>query len=289
MLKQNHPYRTENGTQIIELRYTSILKKWPGPFNEHYIQTTAGRTFVLEGGNPGREPLVLLHGSMENSTMWFKYWSELSRSHHIYAIDIIGEVGRSLLETKLKSSSLYPVWLKEVFDALEIPFALMAGVSSGASICLFMASQFPERVKRVIAMVPTGVICNISFIALCKILLLPIHYNKKRQASLFRYLNGKSFAKGEGQEHIDIAFENNINNNRVIMLPVFKFKPEKLSAFKVPCTCYMAELDPLSNAHAVKREINRLNGNIKVVVIPGQGHFLDFNLLPYLNLGEALT
>ncbi|MBN2441908.1 MAG: hypothetical protein JXJ04_11190 [Spirochaetales bacterium] len=86
---------------------------------------------------------------------------------------------------------------KQQSNLTEPGRAFIAGISTGANIALLMASYYPDYVEGVLAMVPFGVISGISLSALLKILLLNINYSEKKQAALFRYLNGQPLS-GKG-------------------------------------------------------------------------------------------
>jgi pimeloyl-ACP methyl ester carboxylesterase len=58
---------------------------------------------------------VLLHGGGGNSTMFIDNVATLSKHFRIYAIDIIGEAGKSVGARPTKITE-YSIWLKEVFD-----------------------------------------------------------------------------------------------------------------------------------------------------------------------------
>ena len=88
-------YRSPAGRQQILQQYEQILSLWPPPNTFHQIDTGFGKTFVIESGNNTGPPLVLLHGSASNSAMWLGDAMLLGQTHHIYAMDIIGEPGKS--------------------------------------------------------------------------------------------------------------------------------------------------------------------------------------------------
>lgn len=88
-------YRSPAGRQLILQQYEQILSHWPPPNAFHQIDTGFGNTFVIESGSNTGPPLVLLHGSASNSAMWLGDAMLLGQTHHIYAVDIIGNPGKA--------------------------------------------------------------------------------------------------------------------------------------------------------------------------------------------------
>jgi pimeloyl-ACP methyl ester carboxylesterase len=122
----------------------------------HQIDTEFGKTFVIESGNKNGHPLVLLHGSASNSAMWLGDAMLLGQTHHIYAVDNIGEPGKSSeLRPPLKKG-VYARWLQAVLDALCIESTALAGNSLGGWIALDLATCAPERICSLVLLASSG-------------------------------------------------------------------------------------------------------------------------------------
>jgi pimeloyl-ACP methyl ester carboxylesterase len=70
-----------DGKQQILGQYQQILSFWPAPSEFHHIGTEFGDTFVIESGSKEGHPLVLLHGSASNSSMWLGDAAVLGQTH----------------------------------------------------------------------------------------------------------------------------------------------------------------------------------------------------------------
>ncbi len=123
-------FKSEESRDMIRSRYNQILSAFP--FKQLYIDTSFGKTFILESGVPENPPLILLHGSCSNSAFWFGEISVLSNMFHVLAVDIIGEAGNSEEKRLDLNQDGYADWLKEVFDALSIEKAVVMGNSLGS-------------------------------------------------------------------------------------------------------------------------------------------------------------
>jgi pimeloyl-ACP methyl ester carboxylesterase len=95
--------------------YEEKLSRWPVPYESVYIQTQYGHTHVLISGNPGNRALVLLPGLAVTSMMWLPNIETLSKHFHCFALDLIGDHGKSrLIDAKVypRSGREYSIWLR---------------------------------------------------------------------------------------------------------------------------------------------------------------------------------
>jgi pimeloyl-ACP methyl ester carboxylesterase len=150
-------YKSELGRKEIISFYKSVLKGWIKPHKEHHISTSYGNTFVIESGERKNPKLILLHGSSSNSAMWMADVKSYSKSHHVFAIDIIGECGNSSEERPRFEKSNYSNWLNEVFEELEINLASIVGCSLGGWIALEFSIQNPQKVNKLILIATAGI------------------------------------------------------------------------------------------------------------------------------------
>lgn len=169
-MKQHAIYRTAEGEQQIQAFYAKLLADWPRPNRHHLISSRFGETFIVESGQLGKPALVFLHGSSSNSAMWIAEAHQLSTDYHIYAIDIIGECGKSAPNRPEFKNGNYTAWLKELLDALHLDTIALVGCSIGGWIALDFAIQNPHRVASII-LVATAGITNIKTSVVFKLIL----------------------------------------------------------------------------------------------------------------------
>lgn len=149
-------YKSEAGRAEILGQYAAFLSFWPSPFTHHVVSTEFGDTFVIESGNPADTPVVLLHGSASNAAMWLADAAVLGQMHRVFAVDIIGEPGKSAETRPRMSSGCYARWLRQVLDELSINKTAIAGNSMGGWIALDFAIKSPERVSALVLLATSG-------------------------------------------------------------------------------------------------------------------------------------
>ena len=91
----------------------------------------------------GKKPLVLLHGFMENTTIWNEMEAHLSKDFTLIKIDLPGH-GKSKVYQEIHPVELMAEKVKEVIDALKLEKINLLGHSLGGYVSLAFAENFPE-------------------------------------------------------------------------------------------------------------------------------------------------
>ena len=112
-------------------QYDEALKLWNMKIETFFIETAFGKTHVIACGPKDAQPVVLLHGMTVSSTMWLANAPVWSQSYRIYAIDIMGDFGKSECHRPIKTSLELNSWLNEVLDALNVDDIYLIGHSMG--------------------------------------------------------------------------------------------------------------------------------------------------------------
>lgn len=149
-------FKTVEGRDKIRDYYNNILSAFP--ITQRYVDTSFGKTFVLEVGSKDNQAIILLHGSCSNSAAWFQDMAALARQYHVYAVDILGEPGNSEDHRLDIESDEYSCWLSEVIDNLKINKAIIIGNSMGGWMALHFAAAYPKRTAALVLMAPSGII-----------------------------------------------------------------------------------------------------------------------------------
>jgi len=108
------------------------------------VATWAGTTRVYRWSGTG-EPIVLLHGMGGTGLTWGPYVEGLA-GHDTYAIDTIGDVGRSEQTALIEDGDDLARWLDETLAGAGIARAHLAGTSYGGYLALNLAARNPQRV-----------------------------------------------------------------------------------------------------------------------------------------------
>ncbi len=277
-------FRSAEGREAVLTRYNGILSQFP--VEKRYVDTAQGRTFALEAGPKGAPAVVLLHGSCGNSAFWLGDIFPLATRFRVLALDIPGEPGLSDENRFDFQTDSCVSWLDSALDALGVTRAALIGNSFGGWMALKYAVSRPERLAKLVSVVPAGVV---------------------PPSALFGAESLKTKVEGaEGRKEISGAitadealpppvaeFLRLIGEHFIPMteaLPVFP--DEALRALSMPAFFAFAEHDATMDARAAARRIGRLLPHAETRLLEGQGHVV-MNIaeiaLPFLLTPQELT
>ena len=100
--------------------------------------------------------VVLLHGFLENKSMWKNITSELAKKHRIVSIDLLGH-GESKNTGYIHSMEDMAHSVKAVLDYLRIRKVTLIGHSMGGYVALSFAALFPNNIKGVCLLNSTAI------------------------------------------------------------------------------------------------------------------------------------
>lgn len=142
--------------------YEAVMSLWPCPYEERYIDTASGCTHVTVAGEEGAPPLVLFHGIGASSTMWYPNVGALAKRFRIYAVDSIGDFGKSEPAGPLTDKQTCTDWIREVLDGLRLEQPYLAGQSMGGWLAAIFAAAHPNRCKALILLAPVATVAKVK-------------------------------------------------------------------------------------------------------------------------------
>ena len=90
--------------------------------------------------------VVLIHGFLENTTMWQNIVPELSKKNRVITIDLLGH-GKSDCLGYVHSMELFAETITAVLKQLKIRKAFLVGHSLGGYVALAFAEKHPQKIK----------------------------------------------------------------------------------------------------------------------------------------------
>jgi pimeloyl-ACP methyl ester carboxylesterase len=135
-------------------------ERLPVAARERDVETSFGRTHVLDAGPEGAPPFVVLHGALASSAHLLPELSALTKDRRIVAVDVLGQSALSDDRRIDVRDGSYGRWLVEVVDALGLDHFDLLGVSWGGFVAKEAAKAAPERVRHLVLMVPAGFVAS---------------------------------------------------------------------------------------------------------------------------------
>jgi pimeloyl-ACP methyl ester carboxylesterase len=157
-MDQNTLYKSPAAQREMMEIYEAVLAEWPAPCETMTVPTRFGETFVVAGGDEVNPALVLLHGAGSNSATWAGEAARYQLRYKLYAVDLIGEPGKSAPSRPSWDGPAYSDWLEQVLDGLKVEKAILLGLSQGGWTALKFATQHPERIEALVLLTPGGVV-----------------------------------------------------------------------------------------------------------------------------------
>jgi pimeloyl-ACP methyl ester carboxylesterase len=149
-------FRSPEFEARFDMAYQAVLNQWPVSYEELSIPTRFGATHVVASGPREALPVVLLPPGGTCAPMWVRNVGPLSQSYRVCAVDVIGELNRSVPVRPIRSHPEFMDWMADLFDGLQIESAHLVGNSNGGFFALETTLFMPERVKKVVLISPAA-------------------------------------------------------------------------------------------------------------------------------------
>lgn len=264
----NPLYKSAAAEQAIMTLYDEALSHWPVPYHTRLIPTRHGDTFVIACGDEGAPPLVLLHGAGTNSAIWIGDVAQYSQRYRVYAVDLLGEAGKSAPNRPPWETPTYAEWLADVLDALAVEQATLVGISQGGWTALKFGVAQPERVTSLALLCPGGVTADrMSFLLRAVVYSLFGRWGVRR---MIRLLYAQQPIPA-GVEEVFTAVMKGFNA-RLGVLPLFT--DAELARLRMPVLLLGGDQDALRDMAAIAARLHRHLPRLTVSIIPGAGHAL---------------
>lgn len=261
-------YKSEAGRQAIMAMYDDMLAHWPVPYQALTVATRHGETFVIACGDPALPVLVMLHGAGSNSAVWRGDMLVLSRTHRVFAVDLIGEPGKSAPNRPKWDSPAYADWMTDVLDGLGIERATLCGISQGGWAALKFAVSAPERVERLVLLAPGGVVADkVSFLPRAVLYMLLGQWGARRMT---RILFGDQPVP-DGVEEITTMVTSNFNA-RIGVVPLFS--DDELGRLTMPTLLIGGGQDVIRDNEKIAARLRLLLPDVAAIILPYAGHAL---------------
>ncbi len=150
-------FRNRDSRSAMLGAYERLLKETPEA-HPAQVATRFGDTHLLVAGREDAPPLVVLHGAMANSAMAIREAHSLFERFRVYVVDVIGHSVKSADVRLRLDNADYAEWLRDVLDALGLSAPHVYGASLGAFVARKLAELAPERIERLVLLVPAGIV-----------------------------------------------------------------------------------------------------------------------------------
>ncbi|MEE2775932.1 MAG: alpha/beta hydrolase [Acidobacteriota bacterium] len=126
----------------------------PPPPTSHLVPGAGAQIHLLDYGDPGHPPIVMVHGIRDLARSLEVVARPLAGTYRVLALDLRGHGDSE--KTGSYSQPLYVADLHEVIANLELDDVILIGHSLGGQVVCRYAALFPEHVRAVISIEGLG-------------------------------------------------------------------------------------------------------------------------------------
>jgi pimeloyl-ACP methyl ester carboxylesterase len=252
--------------------YESVLALWPVPHEALDVPTRFGLTHINACGSQDKPALVLLPGYGANSTMWFPNIAALSGQYRVYALDTIGQPGKSVPSRTLSADNS-PDWIVDVLDGLKLERPHMVGISLGGWLTLNFALHSPERVKRIVLLDPAAALEGVSA-AFFWHSLIPIMIHPTR-AGLTRYFRWMTQGYQVNRSWGELMLLGILNMRPQPPIRATTLSDEELRRLHTPTLLLIGGRSVIYNPDRALRRAVQLMPDLEAKIIPDASHALN--------------
>ncbi|MBN1266137.1 MAG: alpha/beta fold hydrolase [Anaerolineales bacterium] len=162
-MKKHSIYSTPQIEEQMMSIYEEKLESWPVPYETRYVETSYGKMHIIICGQEDAPPMMLYNAGQMAGWSWITNVDAWRKEYRIYAVDTIGEPGRSKLNDINTFPSNGPEQADlqlEILDALGLDEVIIVGASNGGFIGAHVAIAYPERVNKLALLGPMGLTPN---------------------------------------------------------------------------------------------------------------------------------
>jgi pimeloyl-ACP methyl ester carboxylesterase len=265
-------FRSSEGEARFMAAYDAVLKDWPVDYRSVHVSTRFGTTHVIASGPPDAPAVLLLPSMAATATLWQPNVAALSRHFRTYAVDVIGQVGKSIPTCRIRSRHDFADWLADVMDGLGLRRACLVGSSYGAFLAMNQALLMPERVERLVLIGPAATFVGFSWRFYYAMLVKgPIlRLLRKRRRQLHTKLPDGVPLSANGWGRLMAVTMNESARPNLVNPKVFS--TAELRAVRAPTLLLIGEHERLYDAHATLKHAQERMPGLTGAVIPQATH-----------------
>ena len=275
-------FKTPEGEAQFKAAYHENLKFWTVPYESFYVYSEFGQTHIIASGPKDAAPLILLHGFGFSATMWYANIEALSHQYHVYALDVLSDINKSVVTKPFQDKNDCAKWLCTVLDELGIEKATIMGHSAGGWQAINFAINAPNRVKNLILLAPAA-----SFVPLHKqfyvrqvaVALVQTRTVVIRFFCKWFVANGNVVNEGL-YEQFFIGIKN-FKWSKVIFPSVFT--DAELQRIQVPTLLLIGDREVIYNPLSAMNRAKQFLPKLTTEIVPHAGHFLSAERADFVN------
>ncbi len=273
-------FRSAEGYDRFDVAYDQAMAELPPPQRVLDLRTSFGlvRLYRWAGATDSKgaaeaPPVVLLPGTASATPMWADNLPSLLRVSSVYALDMIGEPGRSLQARPISTPEEQAQWLDEALKQLPEQRLILFGVSLGGWNVLNHVVHRVDKITGAVVLDPAATFADLSGEAVLRSIPASIPIFPKSWRDDFNSWT----AGGAPVEDVPVAdmIEAGMHSYAKSLPAPQKFTPEQLSAVSVPVLVIMAGRSVMHDSAAGAQYAEQHLKQRTVKIYPDASHAIN--------------
>ncbi|MGI5199043.1 alpha/beta fold hydrolase [Streptomyces sp. CA-288835] len=259
--------------------YDRAFAALPEPTGQHDIVTEFGTARVYRFGEPGPAPVMLLPGRAGTAVMWEPNLAAFAAHRPVYAVDLIGEPGRSEQTAPIRGAADQAAWLTTVLDTLQPRQVHLVGYSFGGWLAANLAVRAPQRLASVTLIDPVQTFARfpLALLARSTLTLIP-GIRRWARPSFLRWISDN--AEVAADDPVATLIDEGMRTFRFALPTPTVFTGAQLRSLTVPVLTLIAGRSVMHDARRAAARARALLPDVRAELWPSATHAIA---------GEAAT
>lgn len=268
-------WRSATGRSRYFEAYDAAFADFPDPAETLDVRTDHGvvRVYRFTGRGESRHPLLLLPGTASGSPVWTDNVPLLLEIGDVYALDLLGEPGRSIQDRPITEAAHKASWLDEVLAALPEERFHLIGMSLGGWTAINLALHEDARVASVVALDAVLSFADIPWTTVLRSVPAVLPWLPRSWRDSFTSYT----AGGAPVEDLPVArmIEAGMQHYRMASAPLTRITPEHLGDLEAPFLAIIAGRSVMHDAQQAADTARTALPDARVEVFPDASHAIS--------------
>jgi pimeloyl-ACP methyl ester carboxylesterase len=254
--------------------YDEAMRDMPTPQRVLDIRTDYGvvRVYRFQGKTDNAAPLLLLPGTQSGTPVWADNMPGLLEHRSVYALDLLGEPGKSIQARPINSNRDKAAWLHQVLEQLPEPELHVVGLSIGGWTATNLAVHEPGKIATLTLIEPVMVFTGLRIEAIARSIPASVSWLPKAWRDSFSSWT----AGGAPVENEPVAqmIETGMQAYRMAQPTPTQISTQDLKLLKVPTLVVVAGASPMHDPDKLAAAAQQLP-NARVLTYPDASHAIN--------------
>jgi len=265
-------YKSNNGKRKVLDLYEKQINKLSISYKDVYVETSFGRTHLIETGKQNGKPLLVFHGGNSTTAQNLLEFKFLLNDFHVFAVDTIGHPGKSAEVCLSPNNYDYGIWASDTIAALGYEKIPCFGGSFGGGILAKTMCVSPEKIEKAVLLIPSGIKNAPSYKLISMAFPMMMYWITQKESWLLKCILPMAISERNISADTYETAKCSIDNVKVKAGMPSDVNPKDMQNYKASTLVMAAEKDCLFPADLVLPQAKKIIKNCTTYLIEKRGH-----------------